>query len=59
MQTYLEGNVWKEKSESVYKKCKNEGIMSSEQMYECACNDKQQSDSKLNSYDCAMLNDIE
>ena len=28
-------------------------------MYECECSDKQQTDSKLKIYDCAILNDFE
>ena len=38
---------------------KNEGVIGSEQAYECMDNDKQQTDSQLNSYECAMLKDFD
>ena len=43
----------------VYNKRKTEGIIGIEQVYGCGSDHKQQSDSQLNSYECAMLNDFE
>ena len=42
-------------AEYKYGKCQNEGIIGSEQVYECESNDKQQFDLKLNLYECAIL----
>ena len=33
--------------------------MGTKQVYQFECNDKQQTDSKLNTFDCAILNDLE
>ena len=43
----------------VHNKWKNEGIISSEQVYEYECNDDQQTVLKLNTYECVMLNHFE
>ena len=37
----------------------NEGIIGSEQVYECESDDKQQPDSQLNPYEYALLNYFE
>ena len=39
-------------------KCKNEGIIGIEQVYECEWNNEEKADSKLNPYVCAMLDDF-
>ena len=39
---------------------KDDGIIGTEQMYECKWNNiEKNTDAKLNSYECAMLNDFE
>ena len=47
------GLIAKQK-ECVYNKCKNDGIIGTEQAYECECYDKQQTDSNINSYECVL-----
>ena len=46
-------------AEYVCRKCKFEGTIGIEQVYEHESNDKQQTDSQLNPYECAMLKDFE
>ena len=46
-------------AEYVYNNCRNEGKFGTEQVYECGCNDIQQTDSKQNFYECIMFNDFE
>ena len=43
----------------VYTKCKNEGVICTEHVYECKNSNEEKSDSDLNLYKCAMLNDFE
>ena len=40
----------------VFNKCKIKGVTSSKQVHGCECNDEKQTDSKLNPYECVMLN---
>ena len=42
-----------------YNKCKNEDVIGTKQVYECEINDKQETDSKLNLYKCAVHNNFE
>ena len=48
-------------NQAVYvdRKYKNKGITSSEHVYKCESDDKQQTDSHLKPCECAMLNDFE
>ena len=46
-------------AEYVHSKCTNEGIIGTEEEYKCSLTHKEKADSKLNPYECTMLNDFE